>query len=164
MTLCTKNFLINMLIEVDLTLPDLEHPKDLCLEAKRLCFAGGFAGCVAWTLDQLTGWDEMGWAWCWPVDPVDPGKDTVDGIAAVAAAEAIHCTEIQATWLVKHRDQSAVQKEIRCLHFKLTLRSSNTVHVPVHLIGSNILLLRNKSRTSHCNLSKNWNSSPNEIH
>ena len=43
-----------MLIQVDLTLPDPEHPKGLPLEAKRLCFAGGsaggsaggFAGCV----------------------------------------------------------------------------------------------------------------------
>ena len=42
----------------------------------------------------------MGWAWCCPVD-------TVDEIAAVAAADAIRCTEIQVTWLVKHRDQSA---------------------------------------------------------
>ena len=44
-------FFINMLIQVDLTLPDPEHPKGLPLEAKRLCFtggsAGGFAGCVA---------------------------------------------------------------------------------------------------------------------
>ena len=86
----------------------------------------------------------------------------MDEIAAVAAADAI-CAEIQVTWLVEHKDQSAVRKKIRHLHFKLTLRSSNTVDVPVHLIGSNIFLLRNKSRTRHCNLSKNWNSSPNEI-
>ena len=32
----------------------------------------------------------------------------VDEIAAVATADASHCTEIQATWLAKHRDQSAV--------------------------------------------------------
>ena len=36
----------------------------------------------------------------------------MDEIAAVATADAIYCTEIQATWLVKHRDQSAVQKKI----------------------------------------------------
>ena len=84
----------------------------------------------------------------------------VDDIAAVAAADAICHAEIQATWLVKHRDQSEAQKKIRRLHFKLTLRTSTTVHVPVRLIGSNIFLLRNKSRTSHCNLSKNWNSNP----
>ena len=84
----------------------------------------------------------------------------MDEIAAVAAADAIHRAEIQATWLVKHRDQSAARKKIRCLHFKLTLRTSDTVHVPVCLIGSNVFLLRNKSRTSHYNLSKNWNSSP----
>ena len=84
----------------------------------------------------------------------------VDDIAAVAAADAIRCAEIQVTWLVKHRDQSAARKKIRHLHFKLTLRTSDTVHVPVCLIGSNIFLLRNESRTSHCNLSKKWNSSP----
>ena len=50
---------------------------------------------------------------------------------------------------MKHRDQSAVRKKIRHLHFKLTLRSSDTVHVPVCLIGSNVFLLRNESRTSH---------------
>ena len=33
----------------------------------------------------------------------------LDEIAAVAAAYAIHA-EVQVTWLVKHRDQSAVQK------------------------------------------------------
>ena len=84
----------------------------------------------------------------------------VDDIATVAAADAICRAEIQATWLVKHRDQSAARKKISRLHFKLTLRTSDTVHVPVRLIGSNIFLLRNESRTSHCNLSKNWNSSP----
>ena len=49
MTLCIKNLFLNllMLIQVDLTLPDPEHPKGLPLEAKRLCFAGGFIGCVA---------------------------------------------------------------------------------------------------------------------
>ena len=77
--------------------------------------------------------------------------DMVDDIAAVTAADAIH-PEIQATWLVEHKDQSAVRKKIRRLHFKLTLRSSDTVHVPVCLIGSNVFLLRNKSRKSHCNL------------
>ena len=77
--------------------------------------------------------------------------DTVDDIAAVTAADAI-CPEIQETWLVEHKDQSAVRKKIRHLHFKLTLRSSDTVHVPVHLIGSNIFLLRNKSKKSYCNL------------
>ena len=77
--------------------------------------------------------------------------DTVDDIAAVTAADAI-CPEIQATWLVEHKDQSAVKKKIRRLHFKLTLRSSDIVHVPVHLIVSNVFLLRNKSRKSHCNL------------
>ena len=80
--------------------------------------------------------------------------DTVDDIAAVAAADAI-CAEIQATWLVEHKDQSAVRKKIRRLHFKLTLRSSDTVHVPVRLIGSHFFFLRNESRKSHCNLSKN---------
>ena len=75
----------------------------------------------------------------------------VDDIAAVATADAIHA-EIQATWLVKHRDQSAVRKKIRHLPFKLTLRSSGTVHVSVCPIGSNIFLLRIESRTSHCNL------------
>ena len=84
----------------------------------------------------------------------------VDDIATVATADAICRAEIQVTWLVKHRDQSAAQKKIRHLHFSLTLRASNTVHVPVRLIGSNVFLLRNESRTSHCNLSKNWNSSP----
>ena len=84
----------------------------------------------------------------------------VDDIAAVATADAIRRAEIQATWLVKHRDQSAARKKIRRLHFKLTLRTSNTVHVPICLIGSNVFLLRNESRISHCNLSKNWNSSP----
>ena len=84
----------------------------------------------------------------------------MDDIAADAAADAIRHAEIQATWLVQHRDQSAARKKIRRLHFKLTLRTSDTVHVPVHLTGSNIFLLRNESRTSHCNLSKNWNSSP----
>ena len=119
------------------------------LEAKRLHFAGGFAaagfaaGCVAW---RLTGWDEMGWAWCWPVD-----TDMVDEIAAVAAADAFRA-EIQVTWLVKHRDQTAVWKKIRRLPFKLTLRSSDTVHVSLRLIGSNVFLLRKESRTSHCNL------------
>ena len=55
----------------------------------------------------------------------------MDGIAAVATADAIRA-EIQVTWLVKHRDQSAVQKKIKRLPFKLTLRSSDTtVHVPV---------------------------------
>ena len=39
--------------------------------------------------------------------------DTVDDIAAVTAADAI-CPEIQATWLVEHKDQSAVWKKIRC--------------------------------------------------
>ena len=33
--------------------------------------------------------------------------DTVDDIAAVTAADAIH-PEIQVTWLVEHKDQSAV--------------------------------------------------------
>ena len=84
----------------------------------------------------------------------------VDDIATVAIADAMCRAEIQATWLVKHRDQSTARKKIRRLHFKLTLRTSDTVHVPVCLIGSNVLLLRNESRTSHCNLSKNWNSSP----
>ena len=62
----------------------------------------------------------------------------VDDIATVAATDAICHAEIQVTWLVKHRDQSTAQKKIRCLHFKLTLRTSDTVHVPVHLIGSNV--------------------------
>ena len=59
---------------------------------------------------------------------------------------------LQATWLVKHRDQSAARKKISRLHFKLTLRTSDTVHVPVRLIGSHIFLLRNESRTSRSNL------------
>ena len=77
--------------------------------------------------------------------------DTVDDIAAVTTADAIHA-EIQATWLVEHKDQLAVRKKITHLHFKLTLRSSDTVHVPVRLIGSHILLLRNENRKSHFNL------------
>ena len=84
----------------------------------------------------------------------------VDDIATVATTDAICHAEIQVTWLVKHRDQSAARKKIRRLYFNLTLRTSDTVHVPVRLIGSNIFLLRNESRTSHCNLSNNWNSSP----
>ena len=61
MTLCIKNLFLNllMLIQVDLTLPDPEHPKGLPLEAKRLCFGGGFAGgfvgCVTSTVDRVTG-------------------------------------------------------------------------------------------------------------
>ena len=161
-----------MLIQVDLTLAAPEHPKDVPLEAKRHRFAGGSAGgfacsfavgCVTWTLDRVTGWDEMGWAWCWPVDIGLEG--TVDEIAAVAAANANCCTEIDykrhGYWSIGINQQSERKWH---LHFKLTLRSSDTVHVSICLIGSNFFLLRNESRTSHCNLSKNWNSSPNEIH
>ena len=55
-----QKFFINMLIEVDLTLPDPEHPKDLdtfrgFAGSSAGGFAGGFAGCVACTLDWVTG-------------------------------------------------------------------------------------------------------------
>ena len=56
------------------------------------------------------------------------------------------CPEIQATWLVGHKDQSAVRKKIRRLHFKLTLRSSDTVHVPVRLIGSNVFSFKKQKQ------------------
>ena len=69
-----------MLIQVDLTLPAPEHPKDLPLEAKMCHFAGDL-------------------------------KDMVDEIAAGATTDAI-CAEIQATWLVKHTDQSTDRKKI----------------------------------------------------
>ena len=48
--------------------------------------------------------------------------------------------------VVKHMDQSAARKKISCLHFKLTLRTSDTVHVPVRLIGSNIFSLKKRKQ------------------